>query len=349
MEDATTAPPSSGHQKRYVPIVAGTLGGCGLALIVGCLFCLFLRRRRQRYGPGSPDSVIRWPLTSGHDPESSGFEPSYRPSDTRVEPRRYARSGDPAPSSRGEIAKFTSHFPLSVICAPHVGALESDPDSGFFFNNDLETGIPWDWDANLDLSDLGALPFANVDFETIFDLDHQNLTASSVPVSSALKPSREEEFPLGNSLELGVPVDEDLNACLSGSRALHSGNSDALTNITFDHQNSSPTDLPATSDPVPSRKDDFLAWCTNPSISSQPEMVSNPPSAPSAFSNEQPDVLISSRLPTNVEPSISHPQSQALEKPLPLPPAPNFRCPNCPRKFSSRARLESVSFLQTSL
>ena len=54
MEVATAAQSPSRHQKRYVPIVAGTLGGCGLALIVGCLFYLFLRRSRRRHGPRYP-------------------------------------------------------------------------------------------------------------------------------------------------------------------------------------------------------------------------------------------------------------------------------------------------------
>lgn len=47
MQAATAAQPSSRHHKRYVPILAGMLGGCGLILFLGCLAYLFMRRRRR--------------------------------------------------------------------------------------------------------------------------------------------------------------------------------------------------------------------------------------------------------------------------------------------------------------
>ena len=217
---------------------------------------------------------------------------------------------------------------------------ELDPDSGSPFNINLETGNAGDWDSNLDPLGLGALPFANDDFETNFDPDHQTSNVSTVPVSSDLESYREEDFPLDLDLELGDSMDRDLNVHLSGSRALPFASSDLQTNFAFDHQNSSLPDLPATSDLVPSHRDDLLAWYNNPSSPSQPGMISNSASAPS--NTEQPNDLTLSPLRTTVEPSVSHPNSQAPQKPdsLPLPPAPTLSCPNCPRKFSSRVRLE---------
>ncbi len=48
MEAAPTAAPSSRHGQRYVPILSGVLGGCGLLLLLGGFFYLLLRKRRQR-------------------------------------------------------------------------------------------------------------------------------------------------------------------------------------------------------------------------------------------------------------------------------------------------------------
>ena len=373
--EVATAP--SRHQKHYVPIVTGTLGGCGLALIVGFLFYLFLRRRRQRSGPrglvyqtGSKTQTYR------DRSEQFGFDTHPRTVWTRSHRiRSQSRPGvlsseyDPHQGSRyprAECEGFKFHCyecPPSeevsqlqdwVLRHPHLDDIAHSSRlvaSGPLSNIDLETGNPWDWDSNLDLLGLDALPFANVDFETIFDPDHQNLNASTVPVNSDLKATREEEFPLDIGLELVDPVDGDLSAFLSSSRAPPFGTSDDQTNFAFDHQKSSPPNLQEPSDLVPSHKDDFHAQCINPGCSSQPEMISKSPSPPSASNTEVPDELNLRPLPTFGEPSISHAHSQAPQKPesLPLPPAPNFRCPNCPRKFSSRARLESVSFLHTSL
>lgn len=49
MQAATATQPSSRQHKHYVPIVAGTLGGCGLLLFLGCLAYLFMRSRRHKY------------------------------------------------------------------------------------------------------------------------------------------------------------------------------------------------------------------------------------------------------------------------------------------------------------
>ena len=259
MDVATAAQPPSRHQKRYVPIVAGTLGGCGLALIIGYLFYLFLRRPRQRYRPRDPVRA-EW-----YEPHTYAFCLGYDGSDTTLRSRdtRFEMTFDYAPSLR--ISEWHHSSRLSEESALDLG-------SGSPFNISLETGNAWDWDSNLDLLGLGALPFANVDFETNFDLDHQTSNVSTVPVSSDLESYREEDFPLDLDLELGNPVDRDLNAYLSGSRALPVASSDLQTTFAFDHQNSSLPDLPAES--------------------------------------------------------------------LPLPPAPTLHYPNCPRKFSSRARLE---------
>ena len=48
MEAASIAAPSSRRGKRYVPILAGVLGGCGPLLLLWGGFYLLLRRRRQR-------------------------------------------------------------------------------------------------------------------------------------------------------------------------------------------------------------------------------------------------------------------------------------------------------------
>ena len=223
-----------------------------------------------------------------------------------------------------------------------VSVPEMAPESGSFFSIDLETGHPWDWDSYLDLSGLSALPFAHVDLGTNFDLDHQTSNIPTVPVSSDLKPKPKEDFPLEIGSELGDSLDGDLNVYLLGSRAPPFASSDLQIDFAIDHPSSNPPNLPATSDPVPSWRDNFLAWCNHPSSSSQFEMISNLPSAPSASTTELPNEPNLIPLRTNVGPSVSHSHSQAPQKPesLPLPPAPHLRCPSCTRKFSSRVRLE---------
>lgn len=210
------------------------------------------------------------------------------------------------------------------------------------FDLNWEVEDPWDRNSNLDLSGLGELPFANVDDQTDFISDNQNADSCTVQASSNPELSLDNEFLLDIDLGLENSVDRDSNVYRPGSRALPFGSSDLQTDFAIEHQNSKPPNLSATSDLVPSRKDEFPVWYNDPSRSSQPEMTSNAPSAPSASSTELPNDLTLSLLRTNVKPSDSDPHLQAPQKPesLPLPPAPNLRCPNCPRKFSSRIRLE---------
>ena len=381
MESATTAQPSSGHQKRYVPIVAGTLGGFCLALIVGCLFYWFLRKRSPRLGRRDPvRAKVSELQTYGYRPEQGAFGiPASLNTRGSLQRTGHTFSHSPPPrQKRGQIP-FRSNFPSRSVrdsgslfhigdytCRDHSSDIAYDTTLSSLYTRpssaqtmgfcdflprqhlyslsesvpDLETGIPWDWESNLDLSGLGELPFANVDLQTNPISDHQDPVASTVQASSDLEPSRDKGIPLDIGLGHGNSVDGDSDVYLSDSRALPFVNSDLQTHFDFDHQNSSSPNLLAPSDLVP--KDDFLAWCNNPSSSSQPGMIPNSPSAPSASNIELPNELTSSPLPTNVEPSLSHPNSQAPKKPesLPLPPAPNLRCQNCPRKFSSRVRLE---------
>ena len=366
MEVATTAQPPSSHQKRYVPIVAGTLGGCGLILVLGCLFYLFWRRRRQAKELLSP---IRQGISSYRIERPTSFPPQAQDYGLYAPPTKACRRRTERSCARtAEDVVFGSYNEIDVTATGETPladwGLESSlsaqgstprqslqievPHSGIEhvlpFDINLEAGDPGAWDSYADSSSLGALPFANVDLETNFDLQYPGLNASTVPVSSDLEPSREEEDPLDIDLELGNPVDRDSNVYQSNSRALPFTSSDLQTYLAFDPQNSSPPNLQATSDLVPSRKDDFRTWCNNPSSSSHSEMVSNLPSAPSAPNTGLPNDQTLSPLRTTVEPLVSHPHSQAPQKseslPLPLPPAPNLRCPNCPRKFSSRVRLE---------
>lgn len=206
MEVATTAQPSSGHQKRYVPIVAGTLGGFGMALIVGFLF--YISRRRSFGIRGPVRAKGSEPQTYRDGRQLFGFENTGHLAHTRAAIR--TQRLELSPLSGAASCHSYQGEPPHAPSVPEVS--ESVPDFGSLFNIDVETGFPWDLDSNLDPSGLGALPFANVDFGTNFDLDHQNSNASTVPVSSYLKPSREEETPFDIGLELGGRVDEDLNA-----------------------------------------------------------------------------------------------------------------------------------------
>ena len=341
MEVSTAAQPSSGHQKRYVPIVAGTLGGCGLALIIGCLFCLFLRRRRRGYGLGVPLGVPVRP---------EWLEPqAYRPrleNDTFHTPLRVRQ--------RGALMKSFSHgghgnygggnqIPDWLLHHSHMPEVpELDPESGSPFNIDLETGHPWDWDSNLDLSGLGALPFANVDLETSFDLDHQTSNVSIVQASSDLEPSCNEEFPLDIGLGVVNSVDGHSDVYLSGSRALPFVNPDLQTNLDLDHQDPNTFAVPAYLDLGPNHGTDSFVGINNPDRTSQQGMGSMSLPAPLTRTTISSSCQPLSPLRTNFVPSISSSQAQAPPKPesLPLPPAPTLRCPNCPRKFSSRVRLE---------
>ena len=252
MEVSTAAQPSSGHQKRYIPIVAGTLGGCGLALIVGDLLYLFLRRRRQRFrreGPVTSDMPH---------------------CETRSSPRFLTRGSYLDDNLEGESVSFCSNIvylfpPQSVALSHAASALEFE---------DLA-----EWNVDEYLSGLDALPFANFDLETNYDLEYQNLNASAVPASPDLGANHEQ---------------------------------------------------------------DPLAGCDHSGELTQPETLWTSPFAPSASISVAPNDVCLNTLRTNIETSISHPPTQAPPKPesLPLPPAPTLRCPNCPRKFSSRARLE---------
>ena len=370
MEVATATQPPSKHQKRYVPTVAGTLEGCGLILVLGCLFYLFWRKRRLAKGTVTSENYgissyrIEGPIPFEQYPQSPNFGCISQLCLNLADEERRIRldAEDVFFSSYNDIeATVTGETPLADWRLQYLpsaqGSIPRQPfqhqvpqssiesiDSIEHVSSDicLDAGVPGVWDSNADLSSLGALTFANVDLETNFDLDHQTPNVSTVPMRPDLEPSRDDEVPFDIDLELGIPVDQDLTANLSGSRALSFASSNLQTKFSFDHQDSSPPDLPVTSDLVPSHEDDFLAWCSIPSSSSQPEMISNSPSAPSASNIEQPNDLTLSPLRTNVEISVSHPSSRAPEKPdsLPLPPAPNLRCPHCPRKFSSRVRLE---------
>ena len=303
MEVATAAQPPSRHQNRYVPIVAGTLGGCGLALIVGCLLYLFLRMRRRGLGQTrrAPAVIVRQtayrPLFERH------AEPNWRIASPQV--------------SFCDMCRFPPRY---------------DPT--------FQAGFFEDWNSTLDLSGLSELPFADVDFQTNFDFDYHNLDTSTLQASSDLEPSHDRGFPLNIGLGPGNSVDGD--SYLSVSRALPFVNFDLQTNFDLDPQDPNAFAVPANLDLGPSHGTDSLVGSNNSNKTSQQGMSSNPLPAPFAPptipSNDQP----LSSLWTNVEHPGSHPDSQASQKleSLPLPPAPTLRCPNCPRKLSSRVRLE---------
>ena len=206
----------------------------------------------------------------------------------------------------------------------------------------MATEDPWDWESILDLSGLDALPSANVDFEMDFDVDQQTSNSSTVPVSSDMKSSRDEEIPADICLQHGDPVDGGLNPYLPGSRAIPFANPNVQTNSALNYQNPSPYTLPATSDPVPSHNNDSSAWSNNLSSSSGQDMTLDPPSAPPASNTEVPNDLALNPPRSNVEPSLLHSHLQALRRPEPrsLPLAGNFRCPCCVQTFGSRADLE---------
>ena len=215
------------------------------------------------------------------------------------------------------------------------------------YNPDWETEDPWDWDSNLYPSGLGELPFANVDLQTNFDLDHQNPDASTVQESSRLEPSRETGSLLDIDLGLENTVDGDSDVYLSGSRAVPFVSPDLQTDFNFDHQDPNTFTVPANLDLGPSHITDTLVGTNR---TPQQGVSPNPLPAPFAPTTIPSSDLPLSPLRTNSMASISPSQLQAPQHAYqPLPPAPNLRCPNCPRKFSSRFRLELVPLPQTSL
>ena len=323
MAVATAAQPSFG-QKHWVPIVAGTLGGSGLILILGCLFYCFLWRRRRRSSgvlvsalPGehrlAEEDCIRVEHTLGDGHFDAGrislphrvYGSSYRNYSEQIEHEDYAELACEtwpwtmtaedgflsSPNGFETIAR--EETPLADWGLPSLLSVQDsvprqslqhevlppDPAYGFPFDIDLEVGNPGERDSNVDFSDLGALPFANVDLETYFDIDCENSDASTVPTNLVLGPSREKNSPAG---------------------------------------------------------------CNNPGPSNQLETTSALPSTSSASINPPPNDERLGPLRTIPLPSSTPLPLQATQKPdsLPLPPAPNLRCPHCPRKFTSRIRLE---------
>ena len=332
MEVATADQLPSRHQKRYVPIVAGTLGGCGLALIVVFLFYLFLRRRRRRYGrrgrlyrAGSRLQTQSW--RNMHEVMFDRDLAVHSLTTEGAERIVVSQRGESSPGETLDEVGVSMYQGIPVT----IGNLSG------------ETEDPWDWNSNFDPSGLGELPFANVGLQTNFDLDHQNPDASTMQASSRLEPSRETGFPLDIDLGLGIPVDWDSNFYLSDSRALPFVSPDLQTSYDLDHQDPSTTTVPANLDLVTSHITDSLAGINNSNRTSQQGVSSNPLPAPFAPTSIPSSVLPLSSLRTDSVPSISPSQFEAPQHAYqPLPRAPNLRCPNCPRKFSSRFRLELV-------
>lgn len=183
------------------------------------------------------------------------------------------------------------------------------PSSSPEFDTDLERGRSVNWDPNSDLSSLAALPFVNIDLPTGFDLDFQNSTPYTVPSS------------------LG---------------ALPFANVDLQKDFGLDHQNCEESAMPSSSDVGLDHDKDFLAGCEHTSKSSQPGMASTSTPAPCASTTIPPTDLPLSPPSTNAVPPVSQSSSQVPPNNayVPLPSAPSFRCSACPRKFSSRLRLE---------
>lgn len=183
------------------------------------------------------------------------------------------------------------------------------PSSNPELDSHLERGNPVSWDISPDLSTLAALLFANIGLPTDFDLGYQNSNASTV---------------------------------LSSLGALPFANVDLQQDFGLDQQDCEASAMPANSVVGLDHDKDFLAGCENTSKISQPEKTSTSTPVPCDSTNIPPTDLPLSPPWTNAVPPLS---PSPLQVPpnnayVPLPPAPNFRCSGCPRKFSSRLRLE---------
>lgn len=395
MQVATATQPSSRHHKHYVPIVAGTLGGCGLLLFLGCLAYLFIRSRRHKYAHRARVTTIQprdctnkgdrdGPIVARYEDRTAlpSYKPAILPSSASsvwsarakdysedfsfafaVPPSRKKRrirtagrcdeplwdtisttgstsindtgphqvisNSLPAISAWSEGAEdcvfdllrsvSPGETPLSEWALRNLPSVQGSvsrqslqhegPSSSPEFDTDLERGSSVNWDPNSDLSSLAALPFVNIDLPTGFDLDFQNSNPYTVPSS------------------LG---------------ALPFANFDLQKDFGLDHQNCEESAMPSSSDVGLDHDKDFLAGCEHTSKSSQPGMASTSTPAPCPSTTIPPTDLPLSLPSTNAVPPVSQSSSQVPpdNAHVPLPPAPSFRCSACPRKFSSRLRLE---------
>lgn len=392
MQAATATQPSSRHHKHYVPIVAGTLGGCGLLLFLGCLAYLFMRSRRHKYAHRARVTTIQ-PRDRTNKGDRDGpiltfYEdrtalPSYKPailhssassvwsarakdysedfglSFARPPSGKKRRAGSaigwdeplwntisttgstsindtgphqvifnslPAISAWSEGAEdcvidlprsvSPGETPLSEWALRNLPSVQGSvsrqslqhevPPSSPEFDTDLERGRSVNWDPNSDLSSLAALPFV---LPTGFDLDFLNSNPYTVPSS------------------LG---------------ALPFANVDLQKDFGLDHQNCKESAMPSSSDVRLDHDKDFLAGYEHTSKSSQPGMASTSTPAPCPSTTIPPTDLPLSPPSTNAVPPVSQSSSQVPPNNayVPLPSAPSFRCSACPRKFSSRLRLE---------
>lgn len=387
MQATTATQPSSRHHKHYVPIVAGTLGGCGLLLFLGCLAYLFMRSRRHKYAHRARVTTIQprdrtnkgdrdGPIVARYEHRTTlpSYKPAIIPSSASsvwsVRAKDYSEDGSfrfaGRPSGQKRLTRTAIHFPtaastrisdtgplqvtsnsLPAISAWSEGAEDCVLDlprsvspgetplsewalrnlpsvqgsvsrqslqhevssSSPEFDTDLERGSSVNWDPNSDLSSLAALPFVNIDLPTGFDLDFQNSNPYTVPSS------------------LG---------------ALPFANVDLQKDFGLDHQNCKESSMPSSSDVGLDHNKDFLAGCEHTSESSQPGMASTSTPAPCPSTTIPPTDLPLSLPSTNAVPPVSQSSSQVHPNNayVPLLPAPGFRCSACPRRFSSRLRLE---------
>lgn len=268
-------------------IVAAIPGICSLLFILGCLCCLFLRRRR--YGAN------RWYCACE---ASTGVAPSYGLS-----------------------------WGLFPISSSWKRTAQDD-----FLSLPLASEVPV----------LGETPFA--------DCQLQNL--QSVQVSAACpslqhevpQTESESEFPFNIDLEPANPMgdDDNLNVEFSNIRAESGRTIGHQSYTSFDHQSANESVVPTSTNTESSHVGDFSQGRDH---SSNLEIFSGSPLTPSIPTTTPPNKMPVISLGTDPTPSIPSFPSQALQtlSSVSLPATRTLRCPNCPRKFTSKARLESVS------
>ena len=285
MQAATAAQPSSRHSKRYVPIVAGILGGCGLIYALWYLaYLLFMRRRRraytghvydQGYTSHFYDQGASTTITLSHQPRNSVIGVDDTAKYISAHCGSYSRpvSLEETPPTAVQTTLESVSRPFLMPEIPQFELLQHELSQlRTEFDSDLELGDPMNWDPQFDLSSLTAIPFADIDLPIDFDLDYQNSNASILPSGLGTLPF----------VDIDLPKDFDL-----------------------DHRNSNAGTRSASSDVGPGHEKDLRAGYEYTGEQSQRKVTSSLASAPSASTSTLPNDVRFSPLRTNPVSPIS--------------------------------------------